>query len=271
MSYVFLQCMSTKEGFDPYSASITVIGDFLLHVFHSGLQINTVWCYRSAITVVHHGFDNGSSLFHNTAISQLIKGMFLERPPIKKLTPSWDLITVLHRLTKAPFEPAGFSSLHNLTVKTVFLLVASTTRRRSELHALSIEPGHLPWEHGGVRLFPCINLLTKNQSQSFSPPDIFVPSLTSSSSVTEDKLWCPVRILKFYTARTKELHGNTTQLFITTLQASTISWWIVKAILPANNSPSSTAQPWGWQPGPTVQPDEGKDRESECLCCVQNV
>ncbi len=141
LQHFFKWC--AKEGFDPSSASITVIGDFLLHIFNSGLQINTIRGYRSAIAVVHQGFDDGSTLSNNTAISQLIKGMFLERPPIKKLTPSWDLGTVLHRLTKPPFEPAGSSSLHNLTVKTVFLLAASTARHRSEIHALSIEPGHL--------------------------------------------------------------------------------------------------------------------------------
>ena len=113
--------------------------------------------------------------------------MFVERPPAKKLIPSWDLGTILHKLAKAPFEPAGSSSDH-LTVKTAFLLAASTARRRSELHALSVAAGHLRWEPGGVHLIPEINFLTKNQSLNFSPPDIFVPSLTSFSGIQEDKL-----------------------------------------------------------------------------------
>ena len=51
----------------------------------------------------------------------------------------------------------------------------------------------------------------------FPPPDIFFPSLTSFSGIQEDKLWCPVRILKFYIARTRQLRGDATQLFITTV------------------------------------------------------
>ena len=152
---------------------------------------------------------------------------------MKQLIPSWDLSTVLHKLTKSPFEPAGSSSLHNLTIKTVFLLAAATARRRSKLHALSIETGHLRWEPGGVRLFPHIRFLTKNRSQSFSPPDIFVPSLTSFSSVREDKLWCPVRSLKFYKACTQALRGDSKQLFVTSIRPhrpvslTTIARWIV--------------------------------------------
>ncbi len=153
-----------------------------------------------------------------------------------------------------------------LTVKTVFLLAASTACRRSELHALSIEPGHLRWEPGGVQLIPHIGFLTKNQSPNFSTQDIFVPSLSSFSSIQEDKLWCPVRILKFYIDRTKGLHGNTTQLFITTVQpyhaasATTIVWWIVEAISlisTATPEPAPT-QPLGSMPGPPSQPLPGE-------------
>ena len=120
--------------------------DFFRHLFHSGLQISTIRGYRSAITIIHGGFEDGSNLSNNSAFSHLIR-MFIERPPLKKLIPSWDLGSVLHKLARTPFEPAGCSTLHNLTIKTVFFLAAATTRRRSELHALTIESGHVGnWE-----------------------------------------------------------------------------------------------------------------------------
>ena len=111
-------------------------------------------------------------------------------------------------------------------------------------------------EPGGVLLIPHIGFLTKNQSPNFSPPDIFVPSLTCFSSIKEDKLWCPVRILKFYIDRTKGLRGDTTQLFITTVRpyhaASTIciSRWIIEAISLTTTPGPAATQPPGSMPGP---------------------
>ena len=238
-----------ERALDPHSASITAIGDFLLHLFNSGLQISTVKGYRSAIGAIHTGFQDGSTVSSSTPLSHLIRGMFLERPPTRKLVPSWDLGSVLSSLSRSPFEPASDSSLHNLTIKTAFLLAVATARRRSELHALTLEPGHIRWEPGGVRLIPHLQFLTKNQSINFSPPDIFVPSLTAFSSVAEDKWWCPVRALKYYIARTQPMRGDVKQLFITTIQphrpasVTTIARWISEAIVsPVTDNRGSKSQ-----------------------------
>ena len=100
-----------------------------------------------------------------------------------------------------------------------------------------------------MHLIPEINFLTKNQSLNFSPPDIFVPSLTYFSGIQEDKLWCPIRILKFYIARTRQLWGDATQLFITTVRphhpafVTTIARWIVEDILPLQATPLAPAEP----------------------------
>ena len=93
--------------------------------------------------------------------------------------------------------------------------------------------------------------LTKNQSSSFQPPDIFVPGLKSLSTVPEDRLWCPVRGLKWYLSRTKDLRGECKQLFITSIpphraaSKDTIARWIVQAIQ------SSTSADW---PSPSGNP-----------------
>ena len=110
----------SQKAVNAYSASLTDIGDFFVRLFDSRLQIATIQGYRSAIGVIHKGFDDGSNLSNNALVCHLIKGMFVERPPAKKLISSWDLVTILHKLAKAPFEPAGSSSLHHLTVKTPF-------------------------------------------------------------------------------------------------------------------------------------------------------
>ena len=144
--------------------------------------------------------------------------MFNERPTVQKLVPSWDLGHVLNLLAKAPYEPLGKASLIHLSTKLAFLLAVVTARRSSEIHALSMEPGHIRWEPGGVRLIPRVSFLTKNQTATFTPPDIFVPEIGSTSSVPSDKLWCPVRTLKWYLARTKPLRGICKQFFVITKQ-----------------------------------------------------
>ena len=61
-------------------------------------------------------------------------------------------------------------------------------------------------------------------------------------------MWCPVRILKFYIARTRQLRGDATQLFITTVyphhpaSVTTIARWIVEAILPLQATPLAPAE-----------------------------
>ena len=189
-----------QRSLHPPTTSVGEVGDFLLYLFDSGLKTATVKNYRSAISAIHEGFPDGSSVPDNCAISQLVKGMFVTRPPTRQLVPSWDLFRVLSTLSQPPppFEPIGNATLLQLSIKVVFLLAVATSRRRSELHFLSVATGHIRWEAGGVRLIPVLGFLTKNQSESFMPPDIFVPDIKSFSAVADDKLWCPVRALKWY-------------------------------------------------------------------------
>ena len=159
------------------------------HPFHRSLYSPGRVCpFVPLISITSSSSLASSSGFYGKPGGHLIKGMFVERPPARKLIPFWDLGTILHKLAKAPFEPAGSSFFHHLTVKMAFLLADSTACWRSKLHALSVAAGHLRWEPGGVRLIPEINFLTKNQSLNFSFLDIFVPSLTSFSGIQEDKL-----------------------------------------------------------------------------------
>ncbi|XP_033634203.1 uncharacterized protein LOC117295606 [Asterias rubens] len=225
-----------RESLHPTNTSVGEVGDFLVYLLDSGLTTGTVKNYRSAVAAIHPGFPDGSTVSDNGALSQLIKGMFVTRPPERKLVPSWDLFDVLSTLAGPPYEPMDCSTLLQLSVKLAFLLAVATSRRRSELHALSVETGHIRWEPGGVRLVPTTGFLTKNQSSSFTPPDIFVPDIKSFSSEAKDKLWCPVRALKWYLNRTKSLRTDHKKLFVTTTppfrpaSQCTISRWIVTAI-----------------------------------------
>ncbi|XP_033644334.1 uncharacterized protein LOC117303973 [Asterias rubens] len=225
-----------RRSIRPPSASLRDVGDFLLYLYESGLATATVKNYRSAIAAIHESFPDGSSISSNQAISQLARGMFVSRPPVRKLVPSWDLQSVLSTLAGPPFEPLSNAPLLQLSIKVSFLLAAATSRRRSELHALTLAPGHIRWEPGGVRLVPSAGFLTKNQSDSFQPPDIFVPDLKSFSAVAAERLLCPVRALKWYISRTKPIRSGHHQLFLASttphqpVTCDTIARWIVTAI-----------------------------------------
>ena len=211
------------------------MADFLITLFDKGLTISTIRGYRSAIAAIHTGFSDGSSVSTAPALGGLVRALFLKRPPSRRLLPSWSLPAVLDALGKPPFEPLGEASLRDLSVKTVFLLAIASGQRRSALHALSAAPGHIRWERTGVRLIPNPTYIAKNQTASSKSVEIFVQPLAVHSSVPEDKVWCPVRALKWYWARTKD-HRVGDQLFITTkapfspASRDTISKWIVAAI-----------------------------------------
>ena len=142
---------------------------------------------------------------------------------------------VLEALAKPLFEPLAEASLRDLTIKTVFLVAIASGQRRSALHAISTAPGHVRWERTGVRLIPNPLYIAKNQTASSAPVEVFIQPLSAPSSITEDKVWCPVRALKFYWHRTKAKRSGD-QLFIITKEPfspssrDTISKWIVAAI-----------------------------------------
>ena len=44
--------------------------------------------------------------------------------------------------------------------------------------------------------------IAKNQKEGLDLVEIFLPKVSSLSSVVEDKVWCPVRALKWYLHKT---------------------------------------------------------------------
>ncbi|XP_071484026.1 uncharacterized protein [Diadema antillarum] len=224
-----------SHGVDPRSAPLRDVADFLVSLFDKGLTISTIRGYRSAIAAVHTGFEDGSTISTAPSLSGLLRTFFLERPPSRRLLPSWSLPRVLEALARSPFEPLAEASLRDLTIKTVFLLAIASGQRRSALHALSTLQGHIRWERAGVRLILNPSYVAKNQTAASSPVEIFIQPLAAHSSIAEDKVWCPVRALKYYWARTKDRRSGD-QLFVVTKEPfsaaskDTISKWIVAAI-----------------------------------------
>ena len=113
---------------------------------------------------------------NNRSLHFLIEDMFIERPLVRKIMPSWDLPRVLEFLRSPPFEPAQTASLWDLALKTVFLIAMASGHRSSELHALAISK-YVVFCKLGVTLYFCPGFLAKNERSDFTATPLFLPSL----------------------------------------------------------------------------------------------
>ena len=219
----------------PAHATVGQVADFLRNRFEAGLESATVRNYKSAILAIHQGFEDGSTLAESIPIRLLLDGMFNTRPPKRRIVPAWDLNKVLDYIKGAPFEPMVDASFQAVTSKTLILLALAAPRRCSEFQALAVGP-HIVFSNRGVKLYFRPGFLAKNERPSFSAEPIFVPTISLSSSVHEDRLWCPVRALRYYLRRSKSLRGPTEQLFIITKRPyskaskNTLARWICDLI-----------------------------------------
>ena len=116
-------------------------------------------------------------------------------------------------------------------------------RRSSEIHAwVANKVSNLgQWEK--VALFPSSDFIAKNQlarecSQSVSL--VTIPALTTilDRQFKEDRTLCPVRALRYYLDRTKDLWGSWSLLFISfkkghtsDIRPTTLSSWLKQTIL----------------------------------------
>ena len=135
------------------------------------------------------------------------------------------------------------TDLKHLTLKTAFLLALASGKCRSEIHAwVANKVSNLgQWEK--VALFPSSDFIAKNQlaregSQSVSP--VTIPALTTivDRQFKEDRTLCPVRALRYYLDRTKDLRGSRSLLFISfkkghtsDIRPGTLSSWSKQTIL----------------------------------------
>jgi hypothetical protein len=217
-----------------------------VQLHEEGLQSNTLAGYRTAIGSIHTGFEDGSIIANNQTIHRVIRGSFTLRPPPKRLVPQWSLILVLNHLAGAPYEPLHKASLMDTTMKCAFLMALTAGRRSSQVTALSTNPNHMVWTRSGVKLTTALGFLAKNETRDYTVKPISLVEMKKLSDTTEDKVWCPVRTLKYYLDKTKSLR-HTEQLFIKTIEPhdgvkpSTFAAWVVKTI--------KAAYPPGTAPG----------------------
>ena len=231
-----------ENSVDFSTPSVKQISDFFMYLYQDlNRRPSTIDGYRTAI--VDTLGPTAQHIAHNADLHRLLSSFHRDRPKSSRNLPKWNLSVVLNELTKAPFEPMKDSNLKHLTLKTAFLLALASGKRRSEIHAwVANKVANLgQWEK--VALFPSSDFIAKNQlaregSQSVSP--VTIPALTTivDGQFKEDRTLCPVRALRFYLDRTKDLRGSRSLLFISfkkghtsDIRPATLSSWLKQTIL----------------------------------------
>ncbi|XP_045206275.2 uncharacterized protein LOC123558463 [Mercenaria mercenaria] len=226
-----LNSWCSEQEIDPYTASLTDCAHFLTFLFDKGLKYKTITGYRSMLSSLLapvEKFPVGQHRF----IIRLLRGIFNQRPPLRKLVPEWDLPLVLGCLKKPPFEPMKEASLKYVTWKTCFLIAITCFRRCSDIQALRLGEGNINVQKKGLTFL--LAGLSKQDRPNHHSRKIFVPSFPSN------KLLDPKRAMTYYLKKTEcfRIQGseNELKLFLSVIKphepvlSQTISKWLVNVI-----------------------------------------
>ena len=186
-------------------------------VYESNLKPTTIAGYRTAIA--YHLGPAGIDISHSFELNRLIASFHRDRPVKDRGVPSWDLSLVLLALTKPPFEPLKDAPLKLLTFKTVFLMTLASGRRRGEVHAWTFKSLKHKTGWKEVTVAPSSVFLSKNQLASDGPnvvQPVVIPALKPilDSSLSQDMTLCPVRSMRYYVDKTKDLREGKHLLFV---------------------------------------------------------
>ncbi len=155
-------------------------------------------------------------------LKRLTQSFYVDRPKSINRLPTWDLRVVLQYLMFGPYEPLVIAKPKELTLKTAFLLALASGNRRSEINSWSIDNVKQIGKWSEVILGTSPNFLAKNQSER-ALASMFTPVIIKSLSKTLDKhdralhrdrSLCPVRALRIYLERTKDIRKGRKKLFI---------------------------------------------------------
>ena len=118
----------------------------------------TIDGYRTAI--VDTLGPAGHHICQSSDLNRLLSSFHRDSPKSSRNLPKWKISVVLNELIKAPFEPMKDTDLKHLTLKTAFLLVLASGKRRSEIYAwVANKVSNLgQWEK--VALFPSSDFIS---------------------------------------------------------------------------------------------------------------
>ena len=110
---------------------LTIVSDYLSSLFHKGLAYRTICLHRSVLSMTLPHFD-GVAVGDHPLIGRLIKGVFNQRPPSRRIYDAWDVGKAFQVF--ADWIPP--LSMKQVQRKAAFLIAMATARRPSELSSL---------------------------------------------------------------------------------------------------------------------------------------
>nr|XP_014431927.1 uncharacterized protein LOC106732414 [Pelodiscus sinensis]XP_025043439.1 uncharacterized protein LOC106732414 [Pelodiscus sinensis]XP_025043440.1 uncharacterized protein LOC106732414 [Pelodiscus sinensis] len=206
-------CANTGDSLA--SAPIHLILDYLMHLKDSSLSLASIRVHVAAVTAFYHPVQ-GYLLFSHPMTKRFMKGITNLFPHHTRPADPWDLELVLSTLTTLPFEPLAMCDLHTLSMKVIFLLAITSSRRVSELVALSASFPYTVFTPQGVILCPQLRFLPKVNSQFHINKPIVLPVFHPKPHCSAEQArlhTLDVRhALAFYIQRTKPLRRSRTLL-----------------------------------------------------------
>ena len=179
---------------DPSTVSVAILLDYLQFLFANGFAWRTINLHRSFISSILWA---NIPLFVDSYEGCLMK---CRQQCMLCLLGMWDRCYI-----SCPSGTQHQEALHKLTWKVVFLLAICTTKKVSDLLLFSV---HSSLCHvGDTSLVLQAAFGSKRDHLSYRVPPVKLKQCAEESL-------CPVRYLKEYIDKTKELRGVTTQLFI---------------------------------------------------------
>lgn len=204
----------TKE-IDPFYAEEKSVLSCLTKKFKEGANYGTLNTFRSAIVLINQCKNQDSLL-----IRRFFKGVFKLRSTKPKYCNIWSVDDVLNLLEK--WYPLETLDLQNLTLKLVMLLALGSAFRVQSLALIKLKNIKKLSEGVEIRILD----LTKTSRPGAAHPYAFFPFFADRTQL------CIAKTLLHYIKLTKQLRGNTQELFISWKEphkkvgSQTISRWI---------------------------------------------
>ncbi|XP_031780054.1 uncharacterized protein LOC100677975 [Nasonia vitripennis] len=215
---------------DPYYAEEDIVINCLTKKFNEGAAYGTLNTLRSAISLINQHDNSNSSL-----INRFFKGVYKLRPTAPKYCSTWNVDDVLDMLeTWSPLESLN---LQNLTLKLVMLLALGSAFRVQSLALIKLN--NIKKLPSGIEIR--ILDLIKTSKPGAAQPYAFFPFFTERTSL------CIARTLLYYMQATKDIRGDTQELFISfkrpykKICSQSISRWLKTVMREAGISEEFTA------------------------------
>ena len=233
-----LWCQKQRPPITPTKVRRKQVVEFLnLLIDKKKPALSTFEGYLSALNSVFQYCDRGH-ITSSEEVKGLARYLKITNPKSSVQPPKWNLPYVLHRLSEAPFEPLDKAEFKYLTWKTAFLIIWGAACRRSEVHALDVDAiKHCPrWSRVELSTLPGFRAKNQHLDDPTLSRTYTLQELVPASS--EDTLSCPVRALRIYLRRSKDVRDSRRRLFlplipqgkIRDITANTLSSWIKKTV-----------------------------------------